>query len=689
MRKFLLLTAFSISLKIFSQTGNDFFKELSGILEKTLVEYKDYSGYKEPYQVSDIKNVFFVPTQKRDSVNIDIINQFYDLQTKMHKQDVGVDLVANYFENFTGGVFDENNIFFNRRFSAGFEWDILKDGFLVSRLHAKESEIDKKIALLKAQKELDGEDNYKIAYNNIIYQFNKEKIEILKFKSTLIDSMLNVYYKMFYLKYTPWEEVIKIINSKATNEQLTNALIDYNKHYDSSYVYNFDASKLPVLNVIIDSVMKVNSTYAQTYLDTIHLLNKKLLDFKYNIGKEISLTPSIRYNIFNTPPENRQFFTAGITFSIPIPIFAGKYKRLKNLESQLMDFWYEKQKKNESQEVSNHNYEYQYKLKQYIDLLFKQSIRQELVRKEISKLNTNNPDYSPIAILKLIDEIISVNYEIIDLKQQLYLKLLKIYFEADLKNVDDCSKLFTYDKSYKDYQAKKSLYIWSSDFLKNDNKYIQEICNANRINHLIISIGSNEEAKNKLINLLADNNHKMLITQMFGNNKMIYFNETEIDNYCKTNYVNGVTAIHIDVEPHTFDDWSSNKIELQNKYINMLKTVNEFCVQNRLLLEVSIPLHYDEDFLKKIYPLVDKVYLMAYENVDKDFIIRKSKEELSINKDKTSIAFRPKDFKNRYDFEKLVLTIESETEVYDIAIHDFSGLINLEDSVINEVIIKQ
>jgi hypothetical protein len=674
---------------LFSQINNDFFNDLSAILEKTLYNYKDYSGYKESYKLTELKNIFSIPPPKNDSLYLKTINDFYNLQTKMYKQDIGLDANASYNENFGGGILDEANIFYNRRFQVGLNWDILQGGLVEHQLDGKQNDLDKKITLLKQENEQNININYKLAYNNIIYQFNKEKIHILEFKEALIDSLLNVYYKMYYLKYTPWEDVLKIMNSKATTDQLISGLSSYNANYDSTYLFNFEAEKLPVVNVLVDSILKINAAYAMPYLDSIHDLKKQKLAYKYNLWKDVSLSTYIRYNLFVDTTAYRNFFTAGVNFSIPIPFFIGKKKKLKTLETNIIDLEHESVKNREDQEISNINYEYQYKLKQYIDLLYKQKIRQELVRKEISKLNTQNPDYSPIAILKLIDEIISVNYEIIDLKQLLYLNLLKIYHEAELKNIDDFSRVFEYDESFKSYQAKKSLYVWSSDFLKYDNKYIQELCLANRVNNLIISTGNNEKAKIKLDSLVMDNNNKLLITQLFGNNDLIKYSDSEVLDYCETNYRKGCKALHIDVEPHTFNNWDTDKAQLQADYIRMLGVVRTFTTSKGLLLEVSIPLHYEVDFLKQIYALCDKVYLMAYENVKIDFIVRKCQEEISIDKDKTSIAFRPKDFENRYEFENEILKLQSELDVYDVAIHDLGGIIMLEDAVIEKTTINK
>ena len=142
-----------------------------------------------------------------------------------------------------------------------------------------------------------------------------------------------------------------------------------------------------------------------------------------------------------------------------------------------------------------------------------------------------------------------------------------------------------------------------------------------------------------------------------------------------------IKGIHLDIEPHTFDDFKENKEAYFEKYTALLQKAKTYAVANKLELSVSIPLHYPEDVLKTIFNLCDKVYLMAYENVTVEHIVKKTAEEMALGKDKVVLALRTKDFENREQmdahFTKLGFT--------KICYHDFDYLREFDNKSINAI----
>ena len=76
---------------------------------------------------------------------------------------------------------------------------------------------------------------------------------------------------------------------------------------------------------------------------------------------------------------------------------------------------------------------------------------------------------------------------------------------------------------------------------------------------------------------------------------------------------------------------------------------------------------------------------MAYEHPDAEFIIRKIKEEFSLDASKTVIALRAKDFKNRTECEKLINELSLTLRTSKFALHDLETFVKLDElSVIQE-----
>ena len=69
---------------------------------------------------------------------------------------------------------------------------------------------------------------------------------------------------------------------------------------------------------------------------------------------------------------------------------------------------------------------------------------------------------------------------------------------------------------------------------------------------------------------------------------------------------------------------------------------------------------------------------MAYENVKPEFIANKLREELAIGPNKTIVALRSQDFKNRLQLENLKKFLRADLKVKGFAFHDMEGFINME-----------
>ena len=126
--------------------------------------------------------------------------------------------------------------------------------------------------------------------------------------------------------------------------------------------------------------------------------------------------------------------------------------------------------------------------------------------------------------------------------------------------------------------------------------------------------------------------------------------------------------------------FKENKEQVFAKYIQLLQQAKQFADINKLELSVSIPLNYPETVLEEINKTCTNVYLMAYENVESDFIIRKTTEEKALFKNKCVLVLRTKDFKNRTEMDKHFKTLGFNKTAY----HDLDDLIKFDNSSVNE-----
>jgi hypothetical protein len=304
------------------------------------------------------------------------------------------------------------------------------------------------------------------------------------------------------------------------------------------------------------------------------------------------------------------------------------------------------------------------------------------VRLERVKESLKNYDFNPISALNYIDELLGMEIEMLDLQQRMYIDLLDIYSQSSNNGILDLVTPYDGTKVDPDRDSvHTAMYIWSKSFTRHNTDFIKEYLKLNGIKTALLSPNKNpDQARviSKLIDKLEKNN--IDVEALIGNNNL--YNDPDPELYLAQLFavydLSTIKAIHLDVEPHTMPEWDVDKEGALQKYVEMLKKVRSYCNENKLELTVSIPTFYPQATLMEIYKLADQVYIMAYENVKPDFLASKLREELAIGPQKTTIALRSQDFKNRLQLENLKKYLKTELKVKAFAFHEMEGFINLE-----------
>jgi hypothetical protein len=169
---------------------------------------------------------------------------------------------------------------------------------------------------------------------------------------------------------------------------------------------------------------------------------------------------------------------------------------------------------------------------------------------------------------------------------------------------------------------------------------------------------------------------------LIGSNKLLDHTEPGkyFDSITTGINISRVSAIHLDIEPHTLADFKENKNTYFKKYLELISKANEFVRDKKIKLSVSIPLNYPEEVLTNLFQKCDHIYLMAYENVKPSFITEKVKEEMALNKDKIVLALRTNDFGNKAEMDELFKLLKVKHTAY----HDLDELIKLSKKNLNK-----
>lgn len=622
---------------------------------------------------------FYINAQLGDVQYKNMLIKQNALKQEINKKDLGFQLTVNFQENFKSPIADpEEIVIFKRRAIAGLDWDILKNGFFDNRW--KNKILQEELKLLEQKNFTNNVYAFQsIQKEQLIKYFNTKKLEILKARESLNKEQVLVIEKLWSIKHITKDNYLKAIQNTTDIDAQYNLYGNYNE-VKTPNQKELEV-ELPLLEIDIATILTTTTTdtidkYATNYENIAKYKSKQL--------NEISLKAYTRYNyydVYNSNQPNRSYVSVGMNLAVPLTFTQKRKQELYILQNQIDNYKQKHISGDMQANILNLYYEYQYKLKQFKNLYHKRLVYMELIRTERAKQALTDLEFNPNTALFILDDYWSNSIELLDLKQDLYKTLLSIKALVPHLKLTEYTKPLTLQnlKIASSNPPFKAVYIWSDAFKNHSEEIINEYCKVNEFNHLMISYNTTKTHLQKLTHFIASNN-KAQVHLMIGSNKLL---NTGIAGYLDTLITNikltNIKGIHLDIEPHTVDGFKENPTALFEKYITVLKQAYAFAQKNKLELSVSIPLSYPENVLSEINKVCDNVYLMAYENVDKDFILRKSAEEKTIFKNKCVLAFRTKDFKNRTEMDALLKTMGFSKTAY----HDLDDLIKFDNTSIN------
>ena len=600
-------------------------------------------------------------------------------QQQINKKDVGLKFTLNYQENFNSPVADpENIIVFKRRAVTGLEWDILKNGFYENKTKNKILKLEYEV-LEKKQAVASVNAIQTKQTEQILRHFNKKKIEILDSRKKLNNEQTITVEKLWSIKHITKDDYLKAIQ----NTTDINAQYNLYKNYNDAQIkdksnFEFD---LPILEIELDSLFKSANL---EIIDTTADSGAEIAKIKSSYINDVSLSTYARYSyydVYNNTSPNRTFMSLGLNLSVPLAFNQKEKKEYYLIQNQLAN-----QKETSAQEdlqinLLNYYYEYQYKLKQFKNLYHKRLVFLELLRTERAKHNLSDIEFNPNTALFILDDFWSNSIELLDLKQDMYKILLTLKTKLPSVNTSQYTKPLNLSNLNitSSNPPFKAVYIWSDAFKNNSETVINEYCKVNDFNPVLISYNNNKIYLQQVSDFISKN-YASSIHLMLGSNKLLNTGLVGYLDSLKSNIkLSFIKGIHLDLEPHTLNGFKENKVAFFENYITIIKQAKKFTEDNKLELSVSIPLSYPENVLEELDKLCNNVYLMAYENVSADFIIKKSAEEKAILKSKCVLALRTKDFENRMEMDQLFKKLGFEKTAY----HDLDDLIKFDNTSIN------
>lgn len=639
--------------------------------------YNKYNYEHNKGKQKDISSLF--SKQFSDSNRVEnFLIELKHLESDYYKGNIGLGFNAAFLNNPSGGEQDFDNIIYRSRFISDVGWDILRSGYVHNRLKSQIAENESKIASIE-DKELKKNASFAILWNYIIYQFNLQKIQVLNDRMELAQNKIDAVKKLYFLNKVDESELLKHLESIAEIRSMFNIYKEFNEQLELEYQFTSnDTLHLPLIDIKYN---KIKERLNGQQEDSVVYYMKENINLKNKFIKDISLRTSVRYSYYDlitNNPASRDFFSLGISLGIPINFNRKTKQEWINLQMESVEYIPESERVIIQKSILNNYYEFRYKLKQYTSMHYKRLLYQELLRKENARYSIDYLSFNPVSSLRILDDLMKIDIEMLDLKQQMYLKLISIHTEIPYNEINELYTTRELDDDFeKIYAAERSIYIWDNIFDNYKLPFLLSYIEKEDFNGVIISYNqkqNNNKIKNSFIDTLYNKGVKVEI--MTGKNSLLGSDPTPyLDSITQSLDFNKINALHLDVEPHTFDDWSLNKTMYLDQYIELLDQSLIFCNKNNINISVSIPLHFPKEYIDKIYQRCDLIYFMAYENIKTDYIVRKVKD---FDPSKTIIALRTEDFKNLLEIETKIIDIQTQYVPSQFVIHDLRRVLEFE-----------
>ncbi|MFT5819427.1 MAG: hypothetical protein ACI8ZM_000651 [Crocinitomix sp.] len=641
---------------------------------KVLFGESDYS----PMEFKDTSLVLI-----REISKIEELNQFPDRAVYLQKRaeqlrkDIGLNAVGSYVENFNADPSEglENNIGYQRRVQAGVQWDVLDAGYFENKVRAQM--IEDRILREKLSNDITKESQYYVQrFDQTVFAFNRMKLNLLEIRLVELEKQHSLVRDLVFLKKLKKEQLIKVEIRLAEVESLINVYKSYNDYLDiDADSVDYMAKDLPLIDLDYDAIFKLVGIQTDSLLAGVDYVEY----FKWY--HEVGLSPFARYNYYDIiTGDNRQYFSAGVNMTVPLSFNTKLNNEVEHERWKYENERFTRDRAQLHEDVLNTAYEFRYQMKRFVDNYQTRKLVNERLRIEKAKMRLSEISGDPFKGLDLSDELMESDIELLELLQGLYLKALKIHTKIPGIRIDDIIKsqsagdMFEYVKT-----RKRDVYIWSKTFENYTGDFLAEYAVYNEFGKMIVAASDKDDSNEKKL-FLQYASESSEVYFMLGNNKLFYnsditgYLERVLKNYDKTT----PTGIHLDIEPHTFDNWEKDRRSLLNKYVVLVAEVSSFCKENHLKLEISVPKHYDEFIMDQLFQLVDKVYFMCYENVDTDFLVRKIGPFMETNADKVVIALRTEDFNNRLEMENKIDELQKRLDIDEFAYHDLQRMISFD-----------
>lgn len=677
---------------LYSQHLRDtLFEEVRAKLEPLIAAQPTASPFpsSEEYNLYIVDAILNLKDQGLEPVNKD---KLFDLQIKQMERDWGLDIRTQFNHNFDQSYLldDDADAQINpTRFRLGLEWELFREGFFGHKNKAQQLLNEKEMDWLAFDQRRNQERHF-YRSNILNYFFNKEKIRLLKERKQSLEVQLALLYRIYYLRDILFDEIIAM---KGDLEQVAVQLknyTEYNNYIESilgidQFPEKIDIAKLPIVDLDVHRMLQ------DTALHQANDLAMKLADenegLKNSLVNDISLRLQVHQNLglsYGTGA-NRVYTSAGFSASMPFQIFSeqalnAEVGRVKNMERQR---WQQYEDLTTTTDILNLYYEFNYKLKQYVEFLYKHLLYEEKLRVEQVNRVQFTDYYQPFQLLKYQDNLYSVELELLDLKQQLFTYLLRIYAKTGLKSLRPYLMPVSLRQYLEKLPGSRTIIVKAGDFEHFDQQFIDNYLKFNDFRFAILQeYDMVDLSPHQGLVHFASASKASLIKSVRWNdsNKELEKAAQELVSILKKG---GFGGYMIYVQQQDYKNKGSAKIQqLATRMEEMIHHANNLMPGTPVF--VSLPVDFPMAELANLGRLTEKIILRVEEKEDIEFLQNLPKRILPFEQLPICLSLNIRQFTDRLKLEAFIQEVLVKNRINDVVFNDFQAFVEMETKMFSQ-----
>ncbi|MEM8908020.1 MAG: hypothetical protein AAGD05_09265 [Bacteroidota bacterium] len=610
----------------------------------------------------------------------------YKYRIQEAKKNLGINLRGQYLLNYDAAFENDNNedVFTGTRARIGLEWQILNQGWLGQRAKAKRLEKEQQLDALKHSLSENDQRLY-FRYNVLIYLFNEAKIKLLKARLAQLNRQLELLYKVYFLKGILYEEIIEVKSKlEQANVQLSN-YEEYNhwveKTLDLVGIKNkYRIEGLPVLKVDLDFLLEDESK--TRLLDSIAHLEEAIALQGNKAINDISIRLQAYQNIGFTEDLlslNRTYASFGVGVTIPTEIFYNRKTKenlaYAKLRERLKFNNYEQL--NTASEIINYHYEYSYKLKTYMQFIHKEMLYREKIRMEVVSQKNYLDIYRSLRILRYMDVLRNIQLEVLDLKQQMYLLLLKIYGKTHYESLQSFVRPLEVADFYERLPAKRSLVLEENALRQFDQFFIKDYLLTNAFERVIVeeSSAGASQAFLDLQDLLKSSSIK--VDRRLNNQRLLSTRDEGASEIVNTLLKEDFDGVVLDFSTQNSAAWRTKTRDYLVRKFDFFANADRRQKAKPTSINVKLSKGYPLEFILTLAKEVDQVTLQLDQEGDLRYLEELTKRGFT-EMGKLCLSINASGFKDRIEMEAFIDMVHSVYDINNVVIDGLTDFIALD-----------